>query len=88
MLNKRRSEFEIISEILSISEGGAKVTEILYRGYMSYTQLRQYLPFLTEREILVEKTSENGNGHSKMFYTTTKGKELLININKTLSYLR
>ena len=88
MVNNRRSEFEIIAEILSLSESGAKSTEILYKGYMSYTQLKQYLPYLIEKEILRETIIKNGNGSSKMYYTTDKGKELLVDINKIFSYFK
>jgi len=88
MVNNRRSEFEIISEILQLSMHGAKTTEILYRGYMSYTQMKQYLPFLVEKEILVEETVKNGNGNNKIYRTTNKGRDLLHHINKTLMYLK
>ncbi len=86
MVNNRRSEFEIIAEILQLSETGAKSTEILYRGYLSYTQLKQYIPYLVEKEILSEQLVKNGNGHSKVYITTEKGKELLKDITKTLTY--
>lgn len=46
MVNTRRSEIEIISKILDLSKSGAKKTEILYRGNLSYMQLQKYLPFL------------------------------------------
>ena len=88
MVNNRRSEFEIIADILSLSETGAKRTEILYKGYMSYSQLKQYLPYLLEKEILMETTIKNGHGYSKVYYTTDKGKELLVGINKIFSYLK
>ena len=86
MVNNRRSEFEIIAEILALSETGAKTTEILYRGYLSYTQIKKYLPFLIKKNILLEQSIKNGNGYSKVYFTTDKGKELLKDINKTLTY--
>jgi len=88
MLNKRRSEFEIISEILTVSMDGAKSTEILYKGYLNYVQLKQYVLHLTEKEILKETITKNGNGYTKEYYTTSKGKELLASINRTLSLLK
>ena len=87
MVNNRRSEMEIIREIISLSKEGAKTTEILYRGYLSYSQLKQYLPFLLEKEILREEKVANGNnGSSKIYLATEKGLSLLIDINKTLAY--
>jgi len=88
MVNNRRSELEIIAEILTLTENGAKTTEILYRGYMSYTQIKQYLPYLIKKDILEEQSTKNSNGHSKTYTTTEKGRELLKDINKTLSYFK
>lgn len=87
MVNNRRSEFKIIEEILTLATKGAKTTEILYRGYLSYTQLKKYVPFLVERDILSEKIISNGHGYSKIYITTDKGLNLLRDINKILVYL-
>ena len=51
MFNKRRSEIQIIGEILELSRYGAKKTEILYQSNMSFTQLQNYLSFLLEKNI-------------------------------------
>jgi predicted transcriptional regulator len=88
MIKNRRSELEIIAEILSLSEKGAKKTEILYRGYLSYTQLNQYIPYLLEKDILSEKIIKNNNGHSRIYFITNKGRDLLRDLNKTLSYFK
>lgn len=37
MANKRRSEIQIIGEILDLSKNGAKKTEILYQNNMSFS---------------------------------------------------
>ena len=88
MVNNRRSELEIIGKILTLSADGAKPTEILYKGYLSYTQFKKYLPFLLERDIISENKISNSNGNSKIYKITQKGKEFLKDINKTLSYLK
>jgi predicted transcriptional regulator len=88
MANGRRSELEIISEILTLSINGAKTTEILYMGYLSYTQIKKYIPFLVEREILSEKTVLNCKGNSKIYITTDKGLDFLKDINRALAYLK
>ena len=91
MFDNRRSEIEIIWEILSLSRKGARKTEILYQGNLSYTQLQNYLKFLIDKEVLEAKTIKsykNGNGSSRIFETTEKGKAFLDDIDKVLTYLK
>ena len=88
MVNNRRSELEIISKILHLSKNGAKKTEILYQGNLSYSQLTSYLSYLVDNNILeVHEIYDNGNS-GKKYKLTEKGNSLLIDINKTLSYFR
>ena len=87
MFNRRRSEIQIIGEILDISKNGAKKTEILYQNNMSFSQLQNYLSFLLEKNIIEENSVLNGNGtHNKIFINTEKGNELLGEINRILTY--
>ena len=86
MVNRRRSELDIISQIIKLSRNGAKKTEILYQGNLSYTQLKDYLPFLIEKDILEERIVKKDNGHFKVYKSTKKGDNLLEDISKTLSY--
>ena len=88
MVNNRRSEFEIISKILDISRDGARKTELLYQGNLSYTQLQDYLSFLVEKDILEEYEVKNNGNSSKAYRMTKKGSNLLDDINKTLAYFR
>ncbi len=88
MVNNRRSEFDIISDIIKLSRNGAKKTEILYQGNMSYNQLQSYLVFLVDKNILEIKNEENGNGNSKIYYCTDKGYNLLNDIDRALSYFK
>ena len=86
MVNNRRSEFDIISKILSLSKGGAKKTEILYKGNLSYTQVQKYLPYLIEKKIIEECTVKNNGGSCKIYKITEKGSILLNDIQKILVY--
>jgi len=86
MVNKRRSELDIINEILKLSRKGAKKTEILYQGNLSYSQLQNYLLFLLEKNILEEQIVNKENGQSRIYKITKKGDDLLEDIGKTLSY--
>ena len=89
MFNKRRSGIEIIGEILSLSKGGARKTEIIYQCNLSFTQCINYLSFLLDKNILEEKIIVNNVGSKdKYFKTTDKGHTLLDEINKTLYYFR
>ena len=87
MFNKRRSEIQIIAEILDLSKNGAKKTEILYQNNMSFSQLQSYLSFLLEKNIIKESYITKDNGiKNKVYITTGKGNDLLEDINKLLMY--
>jgi len=45
-INQRRSNIEIIADMLKVGENGAGKTEIMYSVNMSYTQIQKYLGFL------------------------------------------
>ncbi len=84
---KRRSEIEIIGEILDLSKEGAKKTEILYQSNMSFSQLQHYLSFLLEKNIVEENNIISDNGRSiKIYVTTEKGNNLLEKINNLYTY--
>lgn len=85
VVNNRRSEIEIVRDILNLSSkvNGAKKTQILYQTNLSYTQLKDYLSFLIERDFMnIEK-----NNSSVLYKVTDRGTELLGNINKVISTL-
>ncbi len=89
MANKRRSEIQIIGEILDLSKNGAKKTEILYQNNMSFSQLQDYLSYLIERDIIEEIIVTNDSGTvNKTFINTEKGNNLLEDINKILLYFK
>ncbi|HVD06959.1 MAG TPA: winged helix-turn-helix domain-containing protein [Nitrososphaeraceae archaeon] len=68
---KYRSRTEIISMILEAANGGATKTRIMYRAFLSYAQLREYLSILIENNLL-----EYLEG-SQTYKTTEKGLNLL-----------
>ena len=45
-MNNRRSNIEIIADMLKVGENGAGKTEIMYSANMSYSQIQKYLGFL------------------------------------------
>ena len=64
---KYRSRTEIVAIILESANGGVTKTKIMYKAFLSYNQLREYLSILIENNLL-----EYLEG-TKKFRTTEKG---------------
>ena len=86
MVINRRSEIEIISDILKLTNKGAKKTEILYQGNFSYAQLNTYLSFLIEMDIIEENEITDNGTTIRSYKTTDKGLLLLKDANRVLSH--
>ena len=70
---KYRSRTEIVAMILDAANGGATKTKIMYKAFLSYAQIREYLSVLIENTLIeyVEgsqtyKTTEKGLNFLKM----------------------
>jgi predicted transcriptional regulator len=83
-MNRRRSNIEIIAEMLKVGENGAGKTELMYSVNMSYAQLQKYLKFLLTHG-LVQKV-ELGNPCVR-YHVTDKGAELMKSIDAVLEVL-
>jgi len=69
---------DIIANILSAANNGARKTHIMYRCNLSFKQLHVYLAFLKERQLLKcvpIKTEERNNSFA--YETTNKGRAFL-----------
>jgi len=64
---KYRSSTEIIDTILRSLDSGATRTRIMYKAYLSYSQLKEYLSLLQDRQLL---KYEEG---SQIYTITEKG---------------
>ena len=75
---RNRSDIDIIAEILNAAneKSGAGRTKILYRAFLSYAQLKEYLPALTERGLL------SYDKDTQTFKTTQKGLKFLDTYNQ------
>ena len=73
-MGRRRGEVQILTDILSVSLGGVKVTHLMYKANLSYSTLHRYL-FTMARRGLVSKVNDS-NGTVK-YRITEKGKVLL-----------
>ncbi len=83
-MNQRRSNIEIISEMLRIGANGAGKTEIMYSANMSYRQIQKYLKFMMAQG-LIDKV-EIGNP-SVAYQVTEKGHGLRQSIETVLEVL-
>ena len=81
-LNNRRSNFEIIADMLRLGEAGK--TEIMYSANMSYFQLQKYLNFLLQLKLIDKVTVGNP---IVTYRVTKKGLRLLRNIENILQIL-
>ena len=84
---KYRSRTDITVLILEAANGGATKTKIMYKSFLSYAQLKEYLLFLVEKGLVEEyhrqKKEEDKNektsiGDERLNYKITeKGLQLL-----------
>jgi predicted transcriptional regulator len=68
---KYRSRTEITAMILQAAHGGATKTRIMYKAYLSYTQVKEYLRFLQENNLV---KYEEG---TQLYRVTEKGRHFL-----------
>ena len=67
-----RSRTDIISKILDVANGGSATrTKIMYKAYLSYNQLKEYLMLLTENSLL------SYDAYNQTYRTTEKGLRFL-----------
>jgi len=83
-MNRRRSNIEIIADMLRVGENGAGKTEIMYSANMSYAQLQKYLAFMLSHGFINKVKVGNP---SVTYQVTNKGGELLKNINCIMEVL-
>jgi predicted transcriptional regulator len=83
-MNRRRSNIEIIADMLRVGENGAGKTEIMYSANMSYAQIQKYLGFLLSNGFIHKV--EVGNP-VVTYQVTNKGGELLRNIDSIVEIL-
>lgn len=62
---------EIAAKVLEIAQKSVIKTTIMYGAFLSFTQLREYLDFLIENELLEHIPEKN------LYRTTDKGKRFL-----------
>ena len=73
-LNRRRSDIEIIADMLKVGETGAGKTEIMYSANMSYRQIQKYLGYLISQGLIDQIKMDNP---SVTYRVTDSGLKLL-----------
>jgi predicted transcriptional regulator len=68
-MKPNRSREQIIAEMLELVTEPSKQTAIMFRANLSYTQLKSYLAFLSEKQLATQKEG--------MWVATEKGRKYL-----------
>ena len=58
-VSRRRSNIEIIADMLRVGENGAGKTEIMYSANMSYSQIQKYLDYLVSQGFINKVNMDN-----------------------------
>jgi predicted transcriptional regulator len=82
--SRRRSNIEIIADMLRVGENGAGKTEIMYSANMSYSQIQKYLDYLV-RQGFVNKV--NMDNTLVAYQVTDSGLKLLKAIDTLMEML-
>jgi predicted transcriptional regulator len=73
----RRSQFQILKDILSLCLNGVRVTHLMYRANLSYSTLRRYLSSALEKGLVSGVKDSDG---SVTYFTTEKGRLVLMKL--------
>jgi predicted transcriptional regulator len=68
---KNRSRTELASSILEAANDGANKMKIMYRAFISYSQLKEYLAMLTQNGLIAH------DAEGAMYRTTSNGIKFL-----------
>ena len=68
---KYRSRTELASHILEAANGGSTKTKIMYKAFLSYAQLKEYLDYLVVNGLI------NYDPARQMYQTSPKGMKFL-----------
>jgi predicted transcriptional regulator len=83
-VGNRRSNIEIIADMLRIGENGAGKTEIMYSANMSYSQIQKYLDYLVNQGFVNKVNMDNT---MVAYQVTDNGLKLLRAIDSLMAML-
>ncbi len=84
--SRKRSEIDIMANILSEARKGARKTRIMYRCNLSHRQLKVYLKFLLDMKLLMSVLEEDSK--TNFYQTTAKGRNFLDAYGKLKELMR
>ena len=79
---KYRSRTDIASQMLTAANGGASKTKIMYKAFLSYAQLSEYISVLIANELL------EYDQNRQTYKTTEKGLRFLKIYNQIATYVQ
>jgi predicted transcriptional regulator len=79
-VGRRRSNIEIIADMLRVGENGAGKTEIMYTANMSYSQIQKYLDYLVNHGFINKVKLDN----TMVAYQVTESGLKLLKVIDTL----
>ena len=85
IFGNKRSELEIVYQILSFAQHDIKKTRLMYQTNLCYTHFLEYMKYLMDNEFLGMK---NGNPVGRVYFTTEKGLTLIADIHQVLEDMR
>ncbi|MCH8864315.1 MAG: hypothetical protein IIB13_02975 [Chloroflexi bacterium] len=83
-VNRRRSDIEIIADMLKIGENGAGKTKIMYSANMSYSQIQKYLGYLMGQGFISKMQMGNPSVTYQVTESGLKLLELITNLKEML----
>ncbi|OGO18448.1 MAG: hypothetical protein A2Z15_02790 [Chloroflexi bacterium RBG_16_50_11] len=83
-VGQRRSNIEIIADMLRVGENGAGKTEIMYTANMSYNQIQKYLSYLVNQGFI---NKINIDDNVIAYQVTDSGLKLLKTIDTLMAML-
>lgn len=83
-VGQRRSNIEIIADMLRVGENGAGKTEIMYSANMSYSQIQKYLDYLVSQGFI---NKVNLDKTAIAYQVTESGMKLLKAIDTLIEML-
>jgi len=82
---QRRSNIEIIADMLRVGENGAGKTEIMYTANMSYSQIQKYLQYLVNQGFINKVNIDNT---MVAYQVTDTGLKLLRTIDTLMEMMK
>jgi len=83
-MGRRRGEVQILIEILSISLKGVKITHLMFKANLSFSNLRKYLSAMSKQGLI----RVCNDGGLAVYSTTEKGKLVLDRLREIEHILR